>query len=127
MSFFPDVFNISDPCRSFAREDTIHSCVCSLTDDELLQSPFDNITVIDPPPQAGRHSRFNPATRTSTTQTVNLVTQSIGTSTCSFDSRTDEVSRFESLLRATCTNSDTSLLPFLIHTFEEVTQGNPIQ
>ena len=47
----------------------------------------------------------------------------VGTSTCSFDSRTDEVSRFKSLLRATCTDSDTSLLPFLIHTFEEVTQG----
>ncbi|XP_067049260.1 uncharacterized protein [Acropora muricata] len=115
-------------------------------DDELLQRPFDNITV-DPPPQ-GRHRRFNPATRTSTiTQTVNLVTQSKGfygtplygdgiragtvkedllpigldgASTCSFDSRTDEVSRCESLLRATCTNNDTSLLPFLIHTFEEV-------
>ena len=56
MSFFPDVFNISDPCRSFAREDTIHSCVCSLTDDELLQSPFDNITVIDPPPQGKKTS-----------------------------------------------------------------------
>ena len=58
---------------------------------------------------------------------MNYILCRVETSTCSFDSRTDEVSRCESLLRATCTNTDTSLLPFLIHTFEEVTQNNPIQ
>ena len=39
------------PHWNFAREETIHLCVCSLTDDELLQSPFHDITVVDPPPQ----------------------------------------------------------------------------
>ena len=39
----------------------------------------------------------------------------VGTSTYSFDSRTDEVSRSESLVRATCANNDTSLLTMTPH------------
>ena len=45
--------------------------------------------------------------------------------TFSFESRTDEVSRCESLFHTSCTDGNV-LLPFMNHSFEEVSQNNPI-